>query len=50
LPILALTAAAFDDMEDYLKRKGFNGVLQKPFKPDDLYAKISKLLEATTAE
>ncbi len=40
IPIIALTAASFDDMENYLKRKGFNGVVQKPFVKKDLYNKI----------
>jgi CheY-like chemotaxis protein len=44
--IIALTAAAFDDMDIHLRRKGFNDVIQKPFKPHDLYIKISSLIEA----
>jgi PAS domain S-box-containing protein len=44
LPIIALTAASFDDMQVFLMKKGFNDVVQKPFSPDDLYRKISLLL------
>lgn len=40
IPVIALTAAAFDDMNNYLSTKGFNEVVQKPFTPDDLYTKI----------
>jgi PAS domain S-box-containing protein len=45
MPIIALTAAAFDDMHNYLHKKGFSEVVQKPFLPDDLYTKISTLVE-----
>jgi signal transduction histidine kinase len=43
-PILALTAASFDDMQVYLVKKGFADVVQKPFMPDELYKKISSIL------
>lgn len=43
--IVALTAAAFDDMDIHLRKKGFTDVLQKPFKPFDLYRKISVLTD-----
>jgi signal transduction histidine kinase/CheY-like chemotaxis protein len=45
VPIVALTAAAFDDMHNYLSKKGFNEVVQKPFMPDDLYRKIASLIQ-----
>lgn len=45
IPIIALTAASFDDMENYLSNKGFDDVVQKPFMPDDLYNKIVSALE-----
>jgi CheY-like chemotaxis protein len=40
VPVIALTAASFDDMNKYLLSKGFCDVVQKPFMPDDLYNKI----------
>lgn len=40
VPIVALTAAIFDDMEQYLTKKGFSGVVQKPFMPRELYNTI----------
>jgi signal transduction histidine kinase len=45
MPFIALTAAAFDDMQNYLAAKGFNEVVQKPFMPDELFAKISALVK-----
>ncbi len=44
MPIIALTAASFDDMQEYLAKKGFADVVQKPFMPDELYKKISSIL------
>jgi signal transduction histidine kinase len=44
IPIIALTAASFDDMQEYLIKKGFIDVVQKPFMPDELYKKISSIL------
>jgi signal transduction histidine kinase len=44
IPIIALTAASFDDMQEYLIKKGFVDVVQKPFMPDELYKKISSIL------
>ncbi|MGZ8558356.1 MAG: ATP-binding protein [Chitinophagaceae bacterium] len=40
IPVIALTAAAFDDMNNFLYNKGFCEVVQKPFVPEDLYSKI----------
>ncbi len=40
IPVIALTAASFDDMNRYLLNKGFCEVVQKPFVPEDLYNKI----------
>lgn len=45
IPIIALTAASFENMNEYLLKKGFVDVLQKPFVPDDLYKKISSILD-----
>jgi signal transduction histidine kinase/CheY-like chemotaxis protein len=40
VPVIALTAASFDDMNNYLLNKGFCEVVQKPFVPEELYNKI----------
>ncbi len=45
IPVIALTAAAFDDMHNYLTKKGFSDVVQKPFVPDELYSKIFSLVK-----
>ena len=45
IPVLALTAASFDDMHSYLSRKGFDGIVQKPFRPDELFHAIVSLLQ-----
>jgi len=45
VPVIALTAASFDDMNNYLANKGFTEVVQKPFLPDDLYNKIASVLQ-----
>jgi signal transduction histidine kinase len=37
IPIIAFTAAVFGDMKEKLSNHGFNGFLQKPFKPEDLH-------------
>jgi signal transduction histidine kinase/ActR/RegA family two-component response regulator len=47
MPVIALTAASFDDMDAFLKKKGFNGVVQKPFVKDDLFNAITSLIEAS---
>jgi signal transduction histidine kinase/CheY-like chemotaxis protein len=44
IPIVALTAASFDNMREVLIGKGFSDVIQKPFVPEDLYRKIKNLL------
>lgn len=45
VPVIALTAASFDNMNKYLLSKGFCDVVQKPFMPDDLYNKIITALQ-----
>ncbi len=42
VPVIAFTAAAYDNMERDLNAKGFNGYLQKPFSPDQLRLKIQE--------
>lgn len=45
IPVIALTAASFDDMNNYLSNKGFSEVVQKPFTIEDLYSKIDSVLK-----
>jgi CheY-like chemotaxis protein len=44
LPIIALTAASFENMQYYLSKKGFIDVVQKPFIPEEFYKKITTVL------
>jgi PAS domain S-box-containing protein len=41
IPILAFTAAVYDDMQADLLSKGFADFIPKPFRPEDLHNKIS---------
>ena len=45
IPIIALTAASFENMQEYLVKKGFVDVVQKPFMPDEFYKKLSSILQ-----
>ncbi len=45
IPIVALTAASFENMQEYLIKKGFVDVVQKPFMPDEFYKKLSSILQ-----
>jgi PAS domain S-box-containing protein len=42
VPIIAFTAAVYDNMQADLLEKGFTDYIQKPFRPDDLHRKLSK--------
>jgi len=42
IPVVAFTAAFYDNMQNDLIARGFSDYLHKPFKPDDLYLKLSK--------
>jgi signal transduction histidine kinase/CheY-like chemotaxis protein len=42
IPVVAFTAALYDNMGEDLTSKGFNDYLHKPFNPTDLYNKILK--------
>lgn len=42
IPAIAFTAAVLPNMLEHLKSKGFNGFLQKPFRPEDLHKIISQ--------
>ena len=46
IPILALTAHAFDDARREAKAVGCDGFVTKPCLPDDLVARIRAVLEA----
>jgi len=40
IPAIAFTAALFENMQAHLINKGFTDYVQKPFRPEDLHAKI----------
>jgi signal transduction histidine kinase len=42
IPIIAFTAAVYDNMQADLLEKGFTDYIQKPFRPDDLHRKLAK--------
>jgi signal transduction histidine kinase/CheY-like chemotaxis protein len=43
IPIVAFTAAVYDDMQTDLLTKGFTEFIPKPFRPEDLHKKILQL-------
>ena len=45
IPVVAFTAAVYDNMQADLLRKGFTDFIHKPFRPEDLHAKISFLVD-----
>jgi two-component system cell cycle response regulator DivK len=45
IPVLALTAHAFDDARQQAKAVGCDGFVTKPCLPDDLVAKVRTILE-----
>lgn len=44
IPILALTAASFNEIKEEMKESGMNDFVPKPFAPDILFEKIIKYL------
>jgi signal transduction histidine kinase/CheY-like chemotaxis protein len=42
IPVIAFTAAVYDDMQTDLISKGFTDYIQKPFRPEDLHRKLSQ--------
>ena len=46
VPILAFTAAVYDNMQADLLAKGFTDFIHKPFRPEDLHSKISTQVQA----
>ena len=47
IPVVAFTAAFYDNMQNDLQARGFTDHLHKPFKPNDLYAILSKYKPVT---
>lgn len=42
-PVIAFTAAVFDNMQKTLLESGFSDFIQKPFRPEDLHKKLSRV-------
>jgi CheY-like chemotaxis protein len=49
VPIMAFTAAVYDNMHIDLLAKGFNDFIHKPFRPEDLHDKIKRLVMEETS-
>ena len=49
IPILAFTAAVYDNIHADLIQKGFTDFIHKPFRPEDLHRKISLQVHAKRA-
>jgi len=49
IPIIAFTAALFENMQAQLINRGFTDYVQKPFRPEDLHAKISRYVNLRRA-
>jgi CheY-like chemotaxis protein len=45
IPIIAFTAAVYDNMQADLTSKGFSDYIQKPFRPEDLHRKLAKYVQ-----
>jgi signal transduction histidine kinase/CheY-like chemotaxis protein len=43
IPIIAFTAAVYENMLEDLKQKGFSDFITKPFRPEDLHKRILQL-------
>jgi CheY-like chemotaxis protein len=48
IPAIAFTAAVYDNIHQDLMGKGFSDFIHKPFRPEDLHAKISKHLSSSS--
>lgn len=48
IPVIALTAHAFDDARQQARAAGCDGFITKPCLPDDLVEKVRSTLEGTT--
>jgi signal transduction histidine kinase/CheY-like chemotaxis protein len=49
IPIVAFTAAVYDNMHQDLLQKGFTDFIHKPFRPEELHAKIAFHVSAIRA-
>jgi PAS domain S-box len=49
IPVVAFTAAVYDNMQADLLQKGFTDFIHKPFRPEELHSKISYLVRAMRA-
>jgi CheY-like chemotaxis protein/anti-sigma regulatory factor (Ser/Thr protein kinase) len=49
IPIVAFTAAVYDNMQADLLQKGFTDFIHKPFRPEDLHSKIRYYISALRA-
>ncbi len=47
-PVIAFTAAFYENIQEDLKKYGFTDYMPKPFRPEDLYQKIITLLHLQT--
>ena len=45
IPVIAFTAAVYENMYDDLQKHGFNSYLHKPFRPDEMHRNILQHLE-----
>jgi CheY-like chemotaxis protein len=48
IPVIAFTAAVYDNMHADLVSKGFTDYIQKPFRPEDLHRKLSMYAPSIT--
>jgi CheY-like chemotaxis protein len=49
IPVIAFTAAVYDNIQSDLLAKGFNDFLPKPFRPETLHRKICQLTAVAEA-
>jgi PAS domain S-box-containing protein len=49
VPVIAFTAAVYDNMQADLMQKGFTDFIHKPFRPEDLHSKITVYVSAMRA-
>jgi CheY-like chemotaxis protein/anti-sigma regulatory factor (Ser/Thr protein kinase) len=49
IPVIAFTAAVYDNMHNDLLQKGFTDFVHKPFRPDELHGKIMNQCRARRA-
>jgi K+-sensing histidine kinase KdpD/CheY-like chemotaxis protein len=47
IPVIAFTAAVYDNMYEDLANKGFTDYIQKPFRPEDLHRKLAQYAKVT---